>query len=101
MDAGRIEPIHAATVDFLRTRQNQRETPDLIICDPPRAGLGAEVSEMLVRIGAPELVYVSCDPTSLVRDLAILTKIYTVKQLHLIDLFPQTYHIETLIHLSR
>ena len=101
MDAGRIEPIHAATVDFLRTRQNQRETPDLIICDPPRAGLGAEVSEMLVRIGAPELVYVSCDPTSLVRDLAILTKIYTVKQLHLIDLFPQTYHIETVIHLSR
>lgn len=99
--AGRVEPIHAATVEFLRGRQNQRETPDLIICDPPRAGLGAEASEMLVRIGAPELVYVSCDPTSLVRDLAILTKSYKVKQMHLIDLFPQTYHIETVVHLTR
>ncbi len=99
--AGRIEPVHASTVDFLRARQNQRETPGLIVCDPPRAGLGAETSALLARIGAPELVYVSCDPTSLVRDLAFLSKSYRFASLHLVDLFPQTFHIETIIHLRR
>ena len=99
--AGTIEPVHSSTLDFLRARQHQRERPALIVCDPPRAGLGPEACEILARIAAPEIVYVSCDPTTLARDLAVLAPTYGVQSIHLIDLFPQTFHIETIVHLGR
>jgi 23S rRNA (uracil1939-C5)-methyltransferase len=96
-----IEPIHSATLDFLRAREHQRERPSLIVLDPPRAGLGLEAAQILARIAAPTVVYVSCDPTTLTRDLTILTAAYKIDSIHLIDLFPQTFHIETIVHLTR
>ena len=98
---GRIEAVHAAAVDFLRARQHDRERPSTIVLDPPRAGLGIEGSAMLNRIGARAMVYVSCDPTTLARDLAVLQNGYAVERMTLIDLFPQTFHIETIVHLRR
>jgi 23S rRNA (uracil1939-C5)-methyltransferase len=102
---GKIEAIHAATLDFLRIRALQREHPELIVLDPPRAGIGPEAAQLLTRIAATpnpiQLVYVSCDPTTLARDLAILTPTYTIQSIHLIDLFPQTFHLETVVHFSR
>jgi 23S rRNA (uracil1939-C5)-methyltransferase len=96
-----IEPIHSATLDFLRAREHQRERPSLIVLDPPRAGLGPEAAQILARVAAPTVVYVSCDPTTLARDLTILTAAYKIDSIHLIDLFPQTFHIETIVHLTR
>lgn len=93
-----VTAVHSSTLDFLRARVHDRERPSLIVLDPPRAGLGAEAAQLLARIAAPEIVYVSCDPTSLALDLAHLTN-YEITHLTLIDLFPQTFHIETVTHL--
>ena len=74
-------------------------TPDFIVADPPRAGLGKTVVSHLSRLKAPRLTIVSCDPATLARDIAGLTD-YQIDQLTLIDLFPQTYHLETVARLS-
>jgi 23S rRNA (uracil1939-C5)-methyltransferase len=76
--------------------------PDLAVVDPPRSGLGQPVAQMLVKLGAPRVIYVSCDPATLARDLLhVLKGGYHVEQVHLIDMFPQTFHIESVIHLRR
>ncbi len=76
--------------------------PDFVLVDPPRAGLGEEVTSLLARIGPPEITYVSCDPATLSRDLrALVDSGYALRQMHLIDLFPQTFHLETVAMLSR
>jgi 23S rRNA (uracil1939-C5)-methyltransferase len=95
-----VTASHSSTLDFLRARVHDRERPSLIVLDPPRAGLGPEAAQLLARIAAPEIVYVSCDPTTLALDLAHLTQ-YEIVTLTLIDLFPQTFHIETITHLKR
>jgi 23S rRNA (uracil1939-C5)-methyltransferase len=93
--------VKAATLEFLRGAvEGQR--PDLIVVDPPRAGLGAETTELLGRIGAPQLVYVSCDPATLARDLhALVGAGYAIERVTLADLFPQTFHLETVVRLRR
>ena len=97
-----VDTVRSSTLDFLRARHLQRERPDLVVVDPPRAGLGPEAASLLASVGAPALVYVSCDPVTLARDLAILTRsVYRIDAIDLIDLFPQTFHIETVVHLSR
>ena len=66
--------------------------PDLIVVDPPRAGLGERVARTLAISGAPRVVYVSCDPATLARDLAaFVSGGYRIEQVHLVDLFPQTF----------
>jgi 23S rRNA (uracil1939-C5)-methyltransferase len=78
------------------------EPVDLVVVDPPRAGLGEKVTRALLRIAAPRITYVSCDPSTLSRDLRVLLAAgYHVEQIHLLDLFPQTFHIETLVQLVR
>ncbi len=101
----KLGPQHRAiaetTLSFLQKAITQRERPDLIVLDPPRAGAGLEACALLTRIAAPQIVYVSCDPTTLARDLAALQPTYRIDELHLIDLFPQTFHIETVAILTR
>jgi 23S rRNA (uracil1939-C5)-methyltransferase len=76
------------------------QTPDFILADPPRAGLGKEVVRELIRIRTPHLTIVSCDPATLARDLrALLSGGYKIDKISLIDLFPQTFHLETIVHL--
>ncbi len=78
------------------------QTPDLILLDPPRAGLGKQIARELIRIGAPQLTIVSCDPATLARDLqALLAAAYKIDKITLIDLFPQTFHLETIVHLRK
>ncbi|HKV23831.1 MAG TPA: 23S rRNA (uracil(1939)-C(5))-methyltransferase RlmD [Candidatus Acidoferrum sp.] len=97
--------------DFLKKMQ---ERPDYVVLDPPRTGLGAESAARLAELGAERIAYLSCDPSTLARDLAVLTGSgrmpkeiaapktrYEVSEMHLFDLFPQTYHIETLVRLQR
>ncbi len=76
--------------------------PDLVVVDPPRSGLGEPVARSLTSLGAPRVTYVSCDPATLARDLSpLLAAGYHVEQAHLVDLFPQTYHLESVLHLVR
>ena len=75
--------------------------PDLVVMDPPRAGIGAETLKLLVALQPKRLHYVSCSPPTLARDLAFLTKNgYQLDSLELFDFFPQTYHIESLARLT-
>jgi len=91
----------ASTVEFLR-RARRDARPDLIVVDPPRTGLGAETTALLGQISAPSLVYVSCDPATLARDLRALTGAgYAIEHITLADLFPQTFHLETVVRLRR
>ena len=97
-----LRTVHAATADFLGDAVVQRERPELIVMDPPRAGLGAEVCKLLARLKPAEMVYVSCDPVTLSRDLrAMVDSGYTLVELHLMDMFPQTFHVETIAVLRR
>ncbi len=80
----------------------QLETaPDFALLDPPRAGIGRRMVARLAQLRPPKLVIVSCDPATLARDLAGLTAAgYRIDSLTLVDLFPQTYHLETVARLS-
>ena len=95
------EAVGAPTADFLRA-MGKSQRPDLIVVDPPRAGLGAEITSQLSAIGAPLLTYVSCDPATLARDLrSMLEGGYAIESITLADLFPQTFHLETVTRLRR
>lgn len=95
------EAVHAETLSFLR-KQAGASRPDLIVVDPPRFGLGADTTSLLSAVAAPSIVYVSCDPATLARDLkSLVASGYSVASITLIDLFPQTYHLETMVQLCR
>jgi 23S rRNA (uracil1939-C5)-methyltransferase len=102
---------NAHAEEFLRKTE---EKPDFIALDPPRSGLGAEAAAKMAALGAAEITYLSCDPSTLARDLAVLIGTaknlgaeptsrtrYQIEEMHLFDLFPQTFHIETLVRLRR
>ncbi|HSF52774.1 MAG TPA: 23S rRNA (uracil(1939)-C(5))-methyltransferase RlmD [Algoriphagus sp.] len=75
-------------------------TPDVIITDPPRAGMDEKVVQMLLRLEAPKIVYVSCNPATQARDLALLGEKYQVEKVQPVDMFPQTYHVENVVLLT-
>jgi 23S rRNA (uracil1939-C5)-methyltransferase len=106
-----VTTFNEHTEDYLKKPQQR---PDLVVLDPPRAGLGTAAASKLVELGAPEIVYLSCDPSTLARDLAVLTgsarkpaeatapgPFYEITAIDLFDLFPQTFHIETLVRLRK
>jgi 23S rRNA (uracil1939-C5)-methyltransferase len=94
--------VRSSTLNFLRSHAAAQEKPELIVVDPPRAGLDKEVCAHLARIAAPNIIYVSCDPATLARDLqALLHSGYSVQAMTLVDLFPQTFHLETVTVLAR
>ena len=82
--------------------EHTRQKPDFVVVDPPRAGLGKRVVSGVKTLSPKSLAYVSCDPSTLARDLAGLTAAgYRVTEAHLVDLFPQTFHIETVLRMER
>lgn len=95
---------HTTVEAFL---EQWRDRPDLVVLDPPRTGVPARALTRLVKIGPQEIVYLSCDPATLARDLAAIAgdeqnpRDYRISELHLVDIFPQTYHIEALVRLKR
>jgi 23S rRNA (uracil1939-C5)-methyltransferase len=104
---GNSELVKSPTLQFLQSASRQiakkkKDAPDLIVLDPPRAGVGPEVCKLLGQCGAPLVVYVSCDPATLGRDLNLLIQSgYRLDRLQLVDLFPQTQHLETIATLRR
>jgi 23S rRNA (uracil1939-C5)-methyltransferase len=112
------EAVQATTEQFLARAENSGkigrrpgkgavlphtfDKPDLVVVDPPRSGLGEPVARRLADLGAPRVTYVSCDPATLARDLVpLLAAGYRLAEVHLVDLFPQTYHLESVVSLTR
>ena len=80
---------------------NEGFKPDVVIVDPPRTGMGPELIEMLKRVQPKRIVYVSCNPSTLAKNLKELTKKYRVDYIQPIDMFPQTSHVEAVVRLTR
>jgi len=94
--------IEIRTADVEQFLAKYKGKPDLIVLDPPRAGLAAGDTRQLLRISPERITYVSCEPPTLARDLAALTAGgYEITAIHLFDLFPQTFHMEAVVRLRR
>lgn len=98
-----VRSRHADTESFLA---RWKETPDFVVLDPPRAGVTAAALQRLRELAPLRLTYLSCDPATLARDLALLTGAgsaarYQISDITLYDIFPETYHIEALVRLQR
>jgi 23S rRNA (uracil1939-C5)-methyltransferase len=78
-----------------------RIQPEVIIIDPPRAGMHQDVLSRVLDIAAERIVYVSCNPATLARDLGQMQEQYHVTEIQPVDMFPHTYHVETVAKLSR
>jgi len=99
------QPVRSATERYLSTtfvEKSHALHPDLIVVDPPRSGLGDPIARAIATVAAPRITYVSCDPATLARDLGpLMSAGYRVEEAHLVDLFPQTFHLESVLHLVR
>ncbi len=93
----RISAVKASTDEFL---EQLTAMPDLVVADPPRTGLTREVATSLLRVRPQKIVIVSCDPATLARDLETMLQSYSIRAMKLFDLFPQTFHFETVVHLE-
>ena len=79
----------------------QHGKPDVVITDPPRDGMHKDVVEQLLKIGAPKIVYVSCNSATQARDLALMDEQYKVTRVRPVDMFPQTHHVENVVLLEK
>jgi 23S rRNA (uracil1939-C5)-methyltransferase len=95
----RYEPISVEA--WLKYKSSELPRPDLVLLDPPRAGAGPQVIERVVALAPPAVTYVSCDPATLARDLRMMLDFdYRIDSITVVDMFPQTFHVETVVHLS-
>ena len=93
--------VRASAESFLHSQKSPNSPIDVLVADPPRAGLSPGVRAGILRLLPPYLLMVSCDPPTFARDLSALNLRYTVERLTLLDLFPQTHHVETVALLAR
>ena len=90
---GEVKKVLAKLVD-------DKRIPDLVVVDPPRAGLHKHVVRSLLNMRPPKIIYVSCNPSTLARDLRLLCEeYYRLERVQPVDMFPHTYHIETVVEL--
>ena len=88
--------------DVLKVLDEIEEKPDYIILDPPRDGIHPKAIGKIIEYGVENMVYISCKPTSLARDLQIfMARGYRVEKICCVDMFPNTYHVETVVLLSK
>lgn len=80
---------------------NRHGKPDVIITDPPRAGMHIDVVSVILKAAPQKIVYVSCNPATQARDLALMTEYYDIKDIQPVDMFPQTAHVENVVMLMR
>ena len=91
-----VSPLTAE--EWLATAER---SPDVVLADPPRSGLGKTAVRRLLELRPATIVLIACDPTTLARDLAALGAGYAIDRVTMVDLFPQTFHIESIVTLSR
>jgi len=88
--------------DVLKVIDSLEDKPDIIVLDPPRDGIHPKALDKIIEFGVDRIVYISCKPTSLVRDLEILqARGYKVEKVCVVDMFPETVHVETVVLLSK
>jgi len=87
------------TGDLKDVIKDLNETPDVLVCDPPRAGMHKDVVNKIMELSPKKIVYVSCNPSTMARDCAILKDKYELKKIQPVDMFPHTYHIEAVAKL--
>lgn len=75
--------------------------PDVVLVDPPRKGLSIDAVELLKNISADKVVYISCNPSTLARDIQLLSDVYTIEKGVAVDMFPRTYHVESVVLLTK
>lgn len=94
-----IRTRRASAEDFISGQSE--DVPDLLVADPPRAGMADSAIRDISRLKPKRVTLVSCDPSTLARDARKLMSMYRVRRLVLVDLFPHTYHFETIMHLEK
>jgi 23S rRNA (uracil1939-C5)-methyltransferase len=97
---GGVTHVSEEVEAFLRSPRFKNIKPNALIADPPREGL-LSTAALIAQRHAPTVVLVSCDPSTLARDLAAFTDTYKIQRLHLVDMFPQTFHLEAVVALRR
>ncbi|MBO7365834.1 MAG: 23S rRNA (uracil(1939)-C(5))-methyltransferase RlmD, partial [Bacteroidales bacterium] len=85
------------TADFIK----EHGRPDVVILDPPRAGIHPDVAKVIMDAAPERMVYVSCNPASQARDLAIFASMYKIDAVQPVDMFPHTHHVETVVQLTK
>ena len=100
---GKIEVVGPDAGEFMREAADEDEKPDVVFMDPPRAGSDRKFLDSLIKMSPKKVVYVSCNPETLARDLAYLTQNspYKAQKIQPVDMFPHTAHIETVVLMSR
>ena len=97
-----IQFFHGDLINFFRNNQEIKliESPDVVILDPPRAGIHKNTLNDIIELKVKKIIYISCNPSTQVRDINILTENgYTIKEIQPIDMFPHTPHIENIVSL--
>jgi len=93
--------IEVRTADVEKILERYKEKPQLVVMDPPRAGIEPGALRRVVRMAPERITYVSCEPPTLARDLAVLREGgYEISDIQLFDLFPQTFHMEAVVQLK-
>lgn len=80
---------------------NEHGTPEVVITDPPRAGMHTDVVETMLKMEPKKIVYVSCNPATQARDLAMLDSLYQIEKIQPVDMFPHTHHVENVVMLRK
>jgi tRNA/tmRNA/rRNA uracil-C5-methylase (TrmA/RlmC/RlmD family) len=97
-----LQNCHFIAGDVLAQVDQLKEKPDIIVIDPPREGIHPKAIHKIIDFGAKEMLYISCKPTSLARDLPVFEERgYEVKEVCCVDMFPATVHVETVVLMSR
>ena len=76
-------------------------TPEVVITDPPRAGMHNDVVDTILKMKPQKIVYVSCNPATQARDLALLDSLYQIEKIQPVDMFPHTHHVENVVMLRK
>lgn len=95
-----VEFVAADVNDYVSKVETLKEKMDLIIVDPPRDGLDQKFIDILLKTKPKKIIYISCEPSSLARDLKQLSRYYKLQRTQAVDMFPQTYHVEAVVSLQ-
>lgn len=96
-----IENCEFISGDVSKIITEKNYNPDVIVVDPPRSGLDNNTINQIIRFKSKKIVYVSCDPMTLARDLKLLSEYYDIKKITPVDMFPNTYHVESVVLLDK
>ncbi len=98
-----MEFVNAKVEEFLSVYLQQNKKADLLIIDPPRAGMHPAALPNILKFGTQQIIYVSCNPATLARDLEYIlaNSDYRIEKVQAVDMFPHTHHIETVVSLVK